>query len=427
MKKLIIEHTILPKHHSPDQYLTIHPLQNRYSSLTEKGSGVIAFMRRKAKGGCKGQQTLDWDPGPFPLQGQILDLSPRNVVTPLAGVRLPASFDALNFREPIRCVSKPFYFPGEPDILNCTLYISGQWKASIIMPILKILLVDDHGPLRMALREGLQATGLVQVLGEASTGQEAIIRALELDIDVILMDVQLQDVQAGRKAISGVAAAVAIRRERPRLPVVFYSIQDDDEYYREFRASGILTHYAYVRKSNYLLPSMLVPLLRDAVNGRSLVDPEIEDRVQEVRDMDEQSPRALLEPNELRVAELVAQGMTNEQIASRLNLHDKRAVSRTNGRIYAAWGLSETAVDDKVARARATLIFTLNRMIIWDEDGVALVRDRRDDLVPLYLETQTNTEHETLHIAETVSMTGVSTREDDLRKRVIRRVRYNED
>jgi DNA-binding NarL/FixJ family response regulator len=295
------------------------------------------------------------------------------------------------------------------------------------MPMIKILLVDDHGPLRMALREGLQATGSVQVLGEASTGQEAITRALELDMDVILMDVQLQDAQAGRKAISGVAAAVAIRRERPRLPVVFYSIQDDDEYYREFRASGILTHYAYVRKSNYLLPSMLVPLLRDAVNGRSLVDPEIEDRVQEVRDLDEQSPLALLEPNELRVAELVAQGMTNEQIATRLNLHDKRAVSRTNGRIYAAWGLSETAVDDKVARARATLIYRLNRMIMWDEDGIALVQDRRGDWVPLYLETQTNDEYDTLLAAETGSMTGISTREDELHKRAIRRSRYKED
>ncbi len=254
------------------------------------------------------------------------------------------------------------------------------------MAVIKLLVVDDHGPLRKALKEGLQATGAVQVLGEAATGQEALARALELDIDAILMDVQLQDPQLGKNAMSGVAAAVAIRRERPRMPVVFYSIQDDDEYYREFRASGILTHYAYVRKSNYLLPSMLVPLLHDAINGRSLVDPEIEDRVQEVRDLDEQSPRALLEPNELRVAELVAQGMTNEQIAARLNLHDKRAVSRTNGRIYAAWGLSDSAVDDKVARARATLIYTLNRMIIWDENGEALVQDRRGDWVPLYKE-----------------------------------------
>src|SRR5919204_5480142 len=251
---------------------------------------------------------------------------------------------------------------------------------------IKVLLVDDHGPLRKALREGLESTGAVQVVGEAATGRQALALALELDMDVILMDVQLQDQQAGRMALSGVGAAVAIRRERPRMPVVFYSIQDDDEYYREFRASGILTHYAYVRKSNYLLPSMLVPLLRDAVNGRSLVNPEIEDRVQEVRDLDEQSPRALLEPNELRVAELMAQGMTNEQIAARLHLHDKRAVSRTNGRIYASWGLSENAVDDKVARARATLIFIHNRMMMWDENGVALVQDRRGEWIPFYKE-----------------------------------------
>src|SRR6266513_1188386 len=287
------------------------------------------------------------------------------------------------------------------------------------MAIIKLLLVDDHGPLRNALREGLQATGAVLVIGEAATGREAVTRALELDMDVVLMDVQLHDEKAARNALSGVGAAVAIRRERPRLLVVFYSIQDDDEYYREFRASGILTHYAYVRKSNYLLPSMLVPLLRDAINGRSLVDPEIEDRVQEVRDLDEQSPRALLEPNEIRVAELVAQGMTNEQIAARLNLHDKRAVSRTNGRIYAAWGLSENSVDDKVARARATLIYTLNRMIIWDENGVALVQDRRGDWTPLYLESQTNDEHETLLAGET--------RDDELRKRAVRRLRYKEE
>jgi hypothetical protein len=168
---------------------------------------------------------------------------------------------------------------------------------------------------------------------------------------------------------------------------------------------------------------MLVPLLRDAINGRSLVDPEIEDRVQEVRDLDEQSPRALLEPNELRVAELVAQGMTNEQIATRLNLHDKRAVSRTNGRIYAAWGLSESAVDDKVARARATLIYSLNRMIIWDEDGIALIQDRRGEWVPLYLEAQTNDEGISMLVTEAELLPGAPARENGLNKRIIRRNR----
>src|SRR5258706_2901330 len=189
------------------------------------------------------------------------------------------------------------------------------------------------------------------------------------------MDVQL----AG--AMNGVAAAVALRREFPRFPVVFYSIQDDDAYYRDFRRSGILSHYAYVRKSNYLLPGMIVPLLRDAAAGRSFIDPEIETRVQAVRHKDEQSPFAVLEPNEQAVARMLAQGLTNEQIAARSGFRDKRSISRTNGQIYAAWGLTATTTDEKVARTRAALIALTGRMIAWDPAGAAHVMDERGEWV----------------------------------------------
>ena len=255
--------------------------------------------------------------------------------------------------------------------------------------MIRLLLVEDHKPVRHALRQGLEATGEVQVVAEAGTAREAI-AAVESSgtdaspLDVALMDVELRDSELGAAAASGVGAAVAIRRERPRFPVVFYSIQDDDSYFREFRAAGILSHYGYVRKSNYLLPSMLVPLLQDAIAGRSFIDPEIEDRVDEVRERDASSPRALLEPNELRVVELLAQGLTNEQIASRLNLRDARAVSRTNGRSYDAWRLSDSTTDEKVARARATLIYLRDRPIIWDEEGHALVPDRKNGWTPLF-------------------------------------------
>jgi len=251
--------------------------------------------------------------------------------------------------------------------------------------MIRLLLVEDHALVRQALREGLGATGEVQVVAEAATARAAIAAAdARPEADVALMDVELRDSELGAGAASGVGAAVAIRRERPRFPVVFYSIQDDAAYFREFRAAGILSHYAYVRKSNYLLPSMLVPLLRDAIAGRSFIDPEIEDRVDEVRERDATSPRALLEPNELRVAELLAQGLTNEQIAARLGLRDARAVSRTNGRIYDAWRLSDSATDEKVARARATLIYLTDRPIVWDEEGRALVPDRKGGWSPLF-------------------------------------------
>jgi DNA-binding NarL/FixJ family response regulator len=237
--------------------------------------------------------------------------------------------------------------------------------------MLNLLIVEDNERLRPALAAGLEATGAVRVLGGCASGEEALERCLAEPPDAVLMDVQL----AG--AMNGIQAAVAIRRELPRLPVVFYSIQDDDDYYRDFCRSGILSHYAYVRKSNYLLPQMIVPLLQDAVAGRSLIDPEIESRVQEVRHKDEQSPWALLEPNEQEVARLLAQGLSNEQIAARLGFRDKRAVSRINGQIYAAWGLDATSADEKMARTRAAIIARAGRLVTWDADGSPRVLDER--------------------------------------------------
>lgn len=260
--------------------------------------------------------------------------------------------------------------------------------------MLDLLLVEDNDNLRPALQTGLEATGAVRVIHACAGGEAALAYCLKAGAQAaetnqiaedsknlyglpqaILMDVQL----AG--PMNGIEAAVAIRREFPRLPVVFYSIQDDDSYYRHFRRAGILSHYAYVRKSNYLLPQMIVPLLQDAVAGRSFIDPAIESRVQEVRHKDEQSPLALLEPNEQAVVRMLAQGLTNEQIAARLGLRDKRTISRTNGQIYAAWGLNDSTTDEKIARTRAAIIAREGRLIRWDEAGVGWIIDERGEWV----------------------------------------------
>jgi DNA-binding NarL/FixJ family response regulator len=242
--------------------------------------------------------------------------------------------------------------------------------------MLNLLIVEDNERLRPALAAGLEATGAVRVVGSCASGEEGLAGCLAKPPAAILMDVHL----AGE--MNGIEAAVAIRREFPRLPVVFYSIQDEEAYYRAFRRSGILSHYAYVRKSNYLLPQMIVPLIQDAVAGRSYIDPEIESRVHEVWQKDERSPMALLEPNEQAVAKLLSQGLSNEQIATRIGFRDKRTISRTNGQIYAAWGLAETATDEKIARTRASIIVREGRLISWDADGSPYVQGPRDEWVP---------------------------------------------
>lgn len=243
--------------------------------------------------------------------------------------------------------------------------------------MITLLLVEDNIKLRNALKSGLEATGEVQVSFACGSGEEALDFCISTHPpDVILMDVHL----AGE--INGIKTAVEIRREFPRQPIVFYSIQDDDSFYRDFRQSGILSHYAYVRKSNYLLPEMILPLLKDALAGRSLIDPEIEVRVQEVRYKDEQNPLALLEPNEQVVARMLAQGLTNEQIAAQLGFQDKRTISRTNGQIYATWGLNLSTTDEKIARSRAIIIVQTGRLLDWEQDGVPRVMNEQGEWVP---------------------------------------------
>lgn len=240
---------------------------------------------------------------------------------------------------------------------------------------MNLLIVEDNESLRNALKEGFSILEGMDVIGSCKSGEEAIENCLEQLPDVILMDLQL----AG--AMNGIQAAIAIRKEYPRLPVVFYSIQDEDVFYRDFQRSGILSHYAYVRKSNYLLPAQLKPILHDAIHGRSFIDPDIEQRVQEVRYKDEQSPLSVLEPNEQIVAKMIAQGFTNEQIAEKLGFRDKRTISRTNGQIYAAWGLDSTTTDEKVARTRAALIVNCGRMLEWSENGEPFFRNENGDLI----------------------------------------------
>jgi DNA-binding NarL/FixJ family response regulator len=242
--------------------------------------------------------------------------------------------------------------------------------------MLNVLLVEDNTRLTEALIAGLDASSDIHIVGALTSGEAALEHCLSREAPgAILMDVAL----AG--AMNGVEAAAAIRREFPRLPVVFYSIQDDDAYYRAFRQSGILSHYAYVRKSNYLLPEMIIPLLKDAAAGRSFIDPEIEKRVQEVRHRDENDPMSLLEPNEQTVARMLAQGMTNEQIAAQMGFRDKRTISRTNGQIYAAWGLADSTTDEKIARTRAALIVQTRQLIMWTPEGLACVMNERGDWI----------------------------------------------
>lgn len=253
--------------------------------------------------------------------------------------------------------------------------------------MMRALIVEDNPNLRPALKAGLEATGEVKIVHDCDSGEEALTYSLQTVatngdggslqqyLDVILMDVQLSG------EMNGIEATVAIRREFPRFPVVFYSIQDDDAYYRAFLQARLLSHYAYVRKSNFLLPNMLIPLLKDAIAGKNYIDPDVEVRVREVHHKDKQDPMTLLEPNEQIVARMLAQGLTNEEIAMRMGYKDKRTISRVNGQIYTVWGLNQNPTDEKIARTRAAIIVQSGRFIKWNDKGKMQIQDSHNNWV----------------------------------------------
>ena len=64
-----------------------------------------------------------------------------------------------------------------------------------------------------------------------------------------------------------------------------------------------------------------------------------------------------------------------------MGFRDKRTISRMNGQIYAAWGLADTATDEKIARTRAALIVQAGRIIHWDDHGNPQVMNERGEWV----------------------------------------------
>lgn len=195
-----------------------------------------------------------------------------------------------------------------------------------------IVLCDDHELVRRGLRSVLEAVPGFQVIGEASDAEAAIATATELRPDVVIMDVRLP----GR---SGIEACRDILSECPGTRVLMLTAYADDEALFSSIMAGA---------SGYVLKQVRGTDLVDAISqvaaGRSLLDPRVTARVlARVRGeamagegMDE------LSAQERTILDLVAEGMTNRQIAEKVFLAEK-TVKNYVSNILMKLGLSRRA------------------------------------------------------------------------------------
>jgi two-component system response regulator DevR len=180
------------------------------------------------------------------------------------------------------------------------------------MPI-RVFLLDDHEIVRRGLRDLLEAEDDITVVGEAATEDQAVARVHALDPDVAILDVRLQEG-------NGVEACREIRSRHPRTACLILTSFADDEALFEAIMAGAAGYVLKQIRSNDL-----VDAVRRVAAGQNLLDPAVTARVLERlrRGPEEDELIARLSPQEREVLALLAEGLTNRQIAERLYLAEK--------------------------------------------------------------------------------------------------------
>ncbi len=198
---------------------------------------------------------------------------------------------------------------------------------------ISVLVVDDQRLLRAGFRVILNADPRITVVGEAGDGLEAVQLAAQLAADVVLMDIRMP-------IMDGLTAARRILTETASRVLMLTTFDSDEYVYAALRAgaSGFLLKDA---------PSdQLVAAVHNVAAGDALIDPSITRRliqqfVQAVRPVDERPERLVqLTPRERDVLRLVAQGLSNSEVAARLVV-EETTVKTHVGRILMKLGLRD--------------------------------------------------------------------------------------
>lgn len=200
---------------------------------------------------------------------------------------------------------------------------------------LKILLADDHAVVRKGLRYLLETQGQHTVIGEAADGREAVRLCSEMKPDVVVMDIAMP-------GLNGIDATAQILKENPDIAVVILSMHSDESYILRALTSGA---------KGYLLKDSaeedLVKAIETVASGRPFFSPVIaqamlDDYVRQLQMRGVQDSYDLLTDREKEVLQMLAEGKSNKEVATILNLSPYTVETHRN-RIMQKLNLHNTA------------------------------------------------------------------------------------
>lgn len=173
---------------------------------------------------------------------------------------------------------------------------------------IKILLADDHTIVRQGLKLILSANPDLQVIGEAANGLEAVDLAQKLQPDIVLMDVAMPE-------LNGIEATRRMVAANRRVRVLVLSMHKEAVYVREILKAGAR---GYILKD--AIDTELLNAVRSVARGDGYISPSVSGALLSDYRQNVADPIDLLSTREREVLQLIAEGKTNKEIATRLNL-----------------------------------------------------------------------------------------------------------
>jgi len=178
---------------------------------------------------------------------------------------------------------------------------------------LRILLADDHGVVRKGLRFLLESEPDLEVVGEAADGRQAVDMAEKLHPDIVVMDIAMP-------WLNGIDATGQIVKQQPAVGVIMLSMHSDEEYLVRTLTAGAK---GYLLKDS--AETDLVQAVHSVSDGKPFFSPAIaktllEDYVRRLQQRGLTDSYDLLSDREKEVLQLLAEGKTNKDVASLLNL-----------------------------------------------------------------------------------------------------------
>jgi DNA-binding NarL/FixJ family response regulator len=174
----------------------------------------------------------------------------------------------------------------------------------------RLLIAEDNELVRLGLRTMLTSEPDLEVVGEASTGREAVAFCQRLQPDIVLMDVTMSD-------LDGLATTRLIKQEWPQINVLIVTMSEDLNSLLEAFRVGV-SGYILINASR----REVVEAVRQVLNGESPLDPRLASklirRLAHGQEKLTAPPSARLTPRELDVLRLVAEGKTNAEIGQAL-------------------------------------------------------------------------------------------------------------